>query len=176
MLAKRIGSPTPQLYDLKDFNRAPLDLDMPVVLYGPTECGKTAFAKAHFKAPLVVKRRDDLKRMSGACDGIIFDDVDFSSWSAEDTICLLDKDESRSLPARYSDAWIEADIPMIFTTNKKPKKRVFARIKDRQQRAAVKRRYVSVEVTGPLQRLGRPFSAIEKRARREAGANGPRRP
>ena len=57
---------------------------------------------------------------------------------------------------------------------------MFARIKDRRQRAAhgaaVKRRYVSVEVTGPLQSIGRPFTPSEKRARREAGTNGPQRP
>ena len=60
----------------------------------------------------MVRRKDDLKRISGVCDGIIFDDVDLSTWTPEDTICLLDWDETRSLPARYSDAQLEADIPM----------------------------------------------------------------
>ena len=40
----------------------------------------------------------------------------------------------------------------------------------------IKRRYESVEVTGPLQALGRPFTKAEKRARREAGKNGPKGP
>jgi hypothetical protein len=42
--------------------------------------------------------------------------------TSEDTIGLLSMDKPRSLPARFHDAFIEADIPMIFTTNKKPKK------------------------------------------------------
>ena len=58
----------------------------------------------------------------------------------EDTICLLDWDEARSLPARYSDAYVEADIPLIFTTNRKPHK-IFPRADNAKQRRAIKRRY-----------------------------------
>ena len=145
------------------------------MLHGATECCKTEFALAHFDSPLVVRRRDDLKRVRGATDGIVFDDVDFSEWTPEDVICLLNADKPRSLPARYADAFIEADIPMIFTTNKKPKK-IFPRAAGKQQRAAIKRRYVCVEVTSSLARLGRPMTPLEKRQRREAGRNGPQGP
>ena len=86
-LMKRIGTPTPKLFTLADFNRPALALDLPTVLYGKTETGKSAFAKAHFENPLIVRRRDDLKRVNGATDGIIFDDCNFCDWSAEDTIC-----------------------------------------------------------------------------------------
>ena len=160
---------------MADFNRPPLALDLPTVIYGDTDSGKTAYALAHFESPLLVRRRDDLKRMGGGCDGIVFDDMDFKSWSPEDTICLLDVDQSRSLPARYSDAYVEADIPMIFTTNKKPHK-MFARASGAKQRKAIKRRYEAVEVTGPLQALGRPLTKAEKCARRGAGRNGPQGP
>ena len=176
MLAKRVGTgPHVQLFTLDDFNRPALDLDFPTVLHGSTDCGKTAFAKAHFECPLIVRRRDDLKKMSGAYDGIIFDDCNFRDWTPEDAICLLDWDESRSLPARYSDAYVEADIPLIFTTNRKPSK-IFPRASTKKQRDAIKRRYTAVEVTGPLQQGGRPFTPAEKRARREAGRNGPQGP
>jgi len=160
---------------MEDFNRPPLALDLPIVIYGDTDCGKTAYALAHFENPLLVRRRDDLKRMSGGCDGIVFDDMDFTTWSPEDTICLLDIDQPRSLPARFSDAFVEADIPMIFTTNKKPSK-MFVRSGSIKQRKAIKRRYEAIEVTGPLQALGRPATRAEKLARREAGRNGPRGP
>ena len=53
-------------------------MEQPVVLWGATNCCKTEFALAHFDKPLVVRRRDDLKRASYH-DGIIFDlpqDVD----------------------------------------------------------------------------------------------------
>ena len=175
MLAKKIGTAQPKLFNLDDFNRPALDLDLPIVLHGTTDCGKSAFAKAHFEHALVVRRRDDLKRMSGAYDGIIFDDCNFRDWTPEDVICLLDQDESRSLPARYSDAFVEADIPMIFTTNRRPAK-IFPRAATRKQRDAIKRRYTEVEISGPLQLGGRPFTAAEKRARREAGQNGPQAP
>ena len=79
------------------------------------------------------------------------------------------------MPARYNDAHIDADIPIIFTTNKRPV-RLFPRAPDRRTRDAIKRRYESVEITTPLQVLGRPFNRAEKRARREAGRNGPRGP
>ena len=90
-------------------------------------------------------------------------------------LCLLDWDESRSLPARYSDAFIEADIPMIFTTNRKPHK-IFPRADTAKQRRAIKRRYRAVEVTACLARGGRPATPAEKRVRREAGRDGPRGP
>ena len=95
--------------------------------------------------------------------------------TSEDPIGLLSMDKPRSLPARFHDAFIEADIPMIFTTNKKPKK-IFPRAESSKQRAAIKRRYVSVEVTSSLARLGRPMTPAEKRVRREAGRNGPQGP
>ena len=63
---------------------------------------------------------------------------------------------------------------MIFTTNKKPKE-IFPRGK-RGQKEAIKRRYTAVKITEPLQRGGRPLSQIEKRARKEAGKNGPKGP
>ena len=175
MLMKRVGVPQPKLFTLADFNRPALDLDLPTVLHGKTDCGKSAFAKAHFERPLIVRRRDDLKKMSGAYDGIIFDDCNFNDWTPEDAICLLDWDEARSLPARYNDAHVDAEIPMIFTTNRKPHK-IFPRAPTKKQRAAIKRRYTAVEVTGPLQQGGRPFTPAEKRARREAGQNGPQGP
>ena len=70
---------------------------------------------------------------------------------------------------------MEADIPIIFCTNKKPKK-MFVRAQDHRQRRAIERRYAKVEVTGPLQAIGRPFTRAELLARKEAGVNGPQGP
>ena len=86
MLAERVGTPEPKVFTLADFNRPKLLLEKPTVLYGATEAGKTEFAIAHFDYPLVVRRRDDLKRIAGATDGLIFDDVDFSDWTPEMSI------------------------------------------------------------------------------------------
>ena len=116
-----------------------------------------------------------MKRIAGPTDGKIFDDCNFCKWTPEDAICLLDWDESRSLPARYSDAFIEADIPLIFTTNRKPHK-IFPRASTKKQRLAIKRRYRAVKVTECLAKGGRLATPDQKRARREAGRNGPRGP
>ena len=175
MLSERVGTPQQKLFTLDDFNQPALELDMPIVLHGDTAYCKTAYAKAHFDHPLIVRRPDDLKRISGPTDGIIFDDCNFRQWSPEDALCLLDWDEARSLPARYSDAYIEADIPLIFTTNRKPRK-IFPRASSSKQRRALARRYRSVEVTACLARGGRPATPGEKRARREAGQHGPQGP
>ena len=70
----------------------------------------------------MIRRRDDLKRVRAGCDGLIFDGMTFDDWTTEDAICLLDMDKPRSLPTRFSDAFIEADVPMIFFTNKEPGK------------------------------------------------------
>ena len=175
MLVQAIGSPDERLFTLADFNRPALELSLPVVLHGRTNTGKSEFAEAHFDAPIVVRTRDDLKRATFFCDGIIFDDFDFTGWRAEEIIHLLSINKSRSLPARYSDARIEAYTPIIFTTNKKPKA-FFPRATSREQRRAIRRRYIAVKVTAPLQQLGRPFSAAEMQSRRSAGQNGPRGP
>ena len=79
--------------------------------------GKTEFATAHFESPHVVRRRDDLKRISFTCDGLVFDDMDFAEWKAEEVISLLNWTKERTIAARYADAQVPALIPMIFTTN-----------------------------------------------------------
>ena len=174
MLAQAIGTPDKKLYSLADFNQPALDLYMPVVVYGVSGAGKTEFASVHFDCPLIVRRRDDLKRANFRTDGIIFDDVDLSDWSVEEVIHLLSIEKNRSISARYADAHLEAFTPIIFTTNKKPKD-LFPRATGEQKRA-LKRRYRAVKVTGSLQQLGRPFTAAEMQARRSTGRNGPQGP
>ena len=81
----------------------------------------------------------------------------------------------RSLPARFHDALVGADIPIIFTTNKRPKQLV-PRLPLVFQRRAIKRRFTAIKVTQSLMHLGRPLTSIEKRARRAAGRYGPQGP
>ena len=109
MLKQKIGQQQTKLYFLSDFNRPALELDLPVVLTGPSNIGKTQYAMAHFENPLVVKQRDDLKNISPSIDGIIFDDMDFTEWSEEHIISLLDIDLTRSLPARNMPGEIQKD-------------------------------------------------------------------
>ena len=53
---------------------------------------------------------------------------------------------------------------------------LFPRGRSAAQRRALKRRYVAIEVTGPLQVGGGPFDVRLKIARKEAGRNGPQGP
>ena len=175
MLGQRVGVPDEKIFTLNDFNMAPLDLTKPILLQGTSDAGKTEFALAHFSHPLIVRRRDDLKRLSFTTDGIIFDDCDFSKWMPEEIICLLSYNKTRSIQARYSDAWIEANLPIIFTTNKRASK-FFPRGATSEQRKAITRRFDVVRVRGPLQLGGRPMTALELQQRRTAGTNGPQMP
>ena len=125
----------------------------------------------------MVRTRDDLKRATFFTDGIIFDDFDFSKWTPEELIHLLSYEKTRSLPARYSDAHIDAYTPMIVTTNKIKKPGKFVpRSGIRKQREAIARRHRAVKISGALQVLGRPCTASELQARCSVGqkwAKGP---
>ena len=175
MLARRATVRPFQLTTLVDFNMGRLPLDMPTVLYNLQESGKTPFALAHFDNPLVVRHLEDLKQLNERHDGLVFDDCNLLQLSAEETIHLLEFDQTRSIKCRYSNAQIPADMAMIFTTNMKPKD-LSTRGKNKVQRRAIARRYTAIKITARLQVQGTPFTAAQKRARREAGVNGPQGP
>ena len=146
----------------------PLALTLPTVLHGVSGAGKTEYGLAHFEQPLLVRRRDDLKRISFMTDGLAFDDMSLRDWPPEDVIALLSVDKARSLPARYTDAYIPADMPIIFTTNlsMSDHESIFPRGHNAEQVYAISRRYIKVAVTGPLQAGGRAFTAEEMQTRR----------
>jgi len=89
-----------------------------VVLIGPSNIGKTQYAKAHFNNPLFVSHKDRLRDFEpGTHDGIIFDDMDFNHYPRTAQIHLTDWDEDRDLDARYMCAKIPANTRKIFTCN-----------------------------------------------------------
>lgn len=91
-----------------------------VVITGISGAGKTAYAKAHFKAPLVCSHIDDLKRFDPIeHDGIVFDDMSFAHWPVSSCIHLLDMEDDRSINCRHTCGFIPAWTPRIFTSNKK---------------------------------------------------------
>lgn len=90
-----------------------------VVLTGMSGAGKTAYAKAHFKNPLVCSHIDDLKKLDTLeHDGIVFDDMSFSHWPVGSCIHLLDMEEDRSINCRHVCGFIPAFTKRIFTSNK----------------------------------------------------------
>lgn len=93
--------------------------DKSIILIGDSGIGKTEFAKAHFKKPLMVSHIDDL-RLLDTHDGIIFDDMDFKHWPRTSQIHITDIDENRSINVKYGTALIPAESKKIFTCNELP--------------------------------------------------------
>lgn len=89
-----------------------------IILYGDSGIGKTQFALAHFRNPLMVTHMDDLKQFQQEIhDGIVFDDMAFNHLPREAQIHLTDYDFARTIHARYVAARIPAKTKKIFTTN-----------------------------------------------------------
>jgi len=88
------------------------------ILMGPSEIGKTQFAKAHFENDLFVSHIDKLKDFDpNKHDGIIFDDMDFMHLPRHAQIHLTDWDEERDINIRYNYVTIPANTRKIFTCN-----------------------------------------------------------
>lgn len=92
-----------------------------VALVGPSNIGKTQFAKSHFRNPLMVRHMDKLKEFDAMVhDGIIFDDMCFTHLHREAQIHITDWDEDSDLHIRYGTAKIPAGTRKIFTANYYP--------------------------------------------------------
>lgn len=125
----------PRKYSLSEFNVESLEFSgRALIFYGSSGIGKTQFALAHFKKPLVVRHIDDLKGLDDH-DGIVFDDMDFKHWPRTAIIHLLDHEVGSSINVKHSTAYIPADMRRIFTTNER---NIFG---DHMEDEAIKRRY-----------------------------------
>lgn len=136
------------LYDITLFNRGPIPLDKSVLLYGPSNTGKTQFALAHFNNPLFCTHIDKLKELSPDHDGIVFDDMSFKHWPPEAIIHLLDKECDRQINVRYGTVDIPANTIKIFTHN--TSNPFYNDEINEEQKEAIKRRYLGVQVLNPL--------------------------
>lgn len=114
-----------------------------LLLYGPTNCGKTSLAKALLPDALLTRHLDKLRDYSsGRYTGIILDDMTFGHIHDEAQIALIDRHEDTQVHVRYSVAEIPAGTPMIVTSNKHPAE-VF-----KIENPAIKRRLTFVKVEG----------------------------
>lgn len=86
-------------------------------LRGPTNTGKTEFAKAQFMNPLFVSHIDDLKKLKPTHDGIVFDDMSFKHLPREHQIHIVDLANDRSINVKYGSVTIPRLTPRIFTSN-----------------------------------------------------------
>ncbi len=139
-------------FKLTDFLIQPLILIKPVLLYGESNTGKTSFAVAHFKNPLVVSHIDKLKLLSPDNDAIVFDDMSFSHWPPEAVIHLLDIDFERDINVRYGTVTIPANTIKVFTHNNK---NPFYKedIIEQAQKDAIERRFQRVHVNNSIKKI-----------------------
>lgn len=99
------------------------DLSLPLVVAGPSDIGKTAWAECHFKNPMMISDIEDLKDFNfdpNVNDGIVFDDMDFTHWPRTAQIHLLDIKRSRTIHMRFMNWERPKGVKMIFTTNNHP--------------------------------------------------------
>jgi len=88
------------------------------LLVGTTGTGKTKFAMAHFKNPLLISNKEDWGKLcSGGYDGLVIDDMDFSAFSPTNLLKMLDMSEDRTINIKYGSARVPAYTPRIFTMN-----------------------------------------------------------
>ena len=135
-------------YKLDDFCHDPLPLEKSVLLLGPSGIGKTCYALAHFKAPLLVRHLDQLSEFNPHLhDGIVFDDMSFTHIHPEARIHLLDMDFGSHIHIRYTTAYIPQGTKRIFCHNGVPfyDDKVFG-----YQLEALKRRVLELSLTESL--------------------------
>lgn len=147
-LKKTKTVPTVSKFKPSDFNMPLQDLSLPLLIYGPTACGKTNFALAHFNNPLLVRHVDDIKKFNPDYDGIVFDDLCTTHWPPNTVIHFLDMDFDAPVHCRYGNATIPAGTKRIFTYNNYNP--FFGDNFPQEQIQACMRRYRSVEIKKPL--------------------------
>lgn len=129
-------------FDLESFNwNIPWDRKrQTLILWGNTNTGKTALAKALIPEGMMTRHLDLLK--NARPEGIILDDMSFKHLHREAQIALVDRQEDTQIHIRYTVAEIAAGTPVIITTNNLPCEIV--NIED----GAIDRRCLCVKVGG----------------------------
>lgn len=131
-------------YELEDYILPRCDLTKPLLIWGLSGAGKTPFALAHFKNPLMVSDIDDLHGLTPDHDGIVFDDMSFKHFPKTARIHLLDIKYTRSIRCRHTNATIPAGMPRIFTNNNED---IFLDgTEDTEEYRAITRRYSTLHV------------------------------
>lgn len=90
---------------------------MSVLLVGPSGIGKTQYALSQFNCPLVVTCKQDFNRYSIKNDGILIDDMPWSSHAPETLIRLLNAEIPQTIDIKYGSTTLPTGIRKIFTLN-----------------------------------------------------------
>lgn len=94
-----------------------LDVRETLVLTGPPKMGKTSWALAHFKKPLLVRHIDDLKSFNPSFDGIVFDEINLKKWIPSSVKVLLDREYGGSVHCRHHNGKIPPGFPRVVCVN-----------------------------------------------------------
>lgn len=147
---RKLKQPKLIILPKESFNGPDLDLSKPCFIYGPSGIGKTEFAKSHFTNPLYVKQIDQLRTLTSAHDGIVFDDISFTHWPSDQVIGLLDYFNHTVVHCRYHDAFIPAGMKRIFTHNNPVADVFFPPLISEEQKRGILRRLNVYNVTEQL--------------------------
>lgn len=147
----KFAKPDASLYPIEAFNAEPSTFEdkKHKIFIGPTNIGKTQFALAHFKHPLLVRNKQDWTRYNpDLTDGIVLDDLPLRKWQSETLINTLEWDMDRTERVLYGQARVKAGTPQIICCNSLE---VFwpDKIVD-EHKDAIKRRVVIRHFYGPL--------------------------
>lgn len=131
------------------FTRPKLDLSLKNWLVcGKAGSGKTAFALSHGKEPVLLSHIDDGRKITDTTDLLVFDDMSFNNWPAGSIIHLLDREQDRSIHARYNNVEIPAGLPKIFTSNRED---IFVpQTVTPEEQAGIDRRFKTLKINASL--------------------------
>lgn len=106
--------------DKARFKTIEWDRETALVLLGPSQCGKTSWACAQFKNPVMVGELNELRGMSwDGVDGIVFDEADFANFKRKTQIFMLDMKYTRTIKVADYTVTIPKGMPRIFCNNQR---------------------------------------------------------
>lgn len=114
--------------DVPEFTIEDYDLDFEwdrrktLLLWGPTNVGKTSLALALLPKALFVRHVDVLKELDypHKHDGIIFDDMSFKHWPADPQKHITDTSHRSDINVKHAHVKIPKGCPRIVTSNNIP--------------------------------------------------------
>lgn len=145
-------------YPVEAFNYPPeldywfhnLRHDKTLLIVGETGTGKTSGMIAYLQdkglKSLVINKIKDLKRLKEGHDVLIYDDIPWNKYTAEERKLLVDKDDDKQIKIPYSIYVLRADIIKIILTNRPDE---FLRGHPEVVKA-IKRRLYTIELTQPM--------------------------
>lgn len=109
-------------YTMDQFTAPPIpekDLkERTIVLVGRSSLGKTSYAKAHFKNPVVVKNKTDYSKITDDNDGIVFDDIEMYNWAPMTVRTVVDLEEGGTHDVKYGSIYIPEGMPRFVIINR----------------------------------------------------------